>query len=257
MARQEGGELNSFPDLPPAKLPADLASAAEAGAAARRLGVRPSRPGRERRARSRRRRRRRGDRLRARRAGLLRRPGGRWPPTRRRPSGAYRAEHVFSAVKHFPGLGAADQSTEEGPATVGLGLDELRARDLMPFEAAFDEGVPAVVISHALYAMNDFTVPASLSTASRDRPAAARAPLQRRGDHRRPRRPGDHLVHTVPDAAIQALRAGADMLYISGPPATSRPPTSPCCAPSSAAASRAAGSTRPWAASCWRSRTTT
>ena len=35
MASQEGGELNSFPDLPPAALPADLGSAAEAGAAAR------------------------------------------------------------------------------------------------------------------------------------------------------------------------------------------------------------------------------
>ncbi len=130
--------------------------------------------------------------------------------------GAYRAEHVFSAVKHFPGLGAADQSTEEGPATVGLSLDELRARDLIPFEAAIDAGVPGVVIGHALYALNDFTVPASLSK-------AVATALLRRELHFKGVAITDDLadpaitaIHTVPDAAVQALRAGADMLYISG-----------------------------------------
>ena len=60
---------------------------------------------------------------------------------------AYRAEHVFSSAAHFPGLGATDQSTQDGPATVGLGLDELRQRDLVPFRAAIDAGVPGVTIA--------------------------------------------------------------------------------------------------------------
>ena len=46
---------------------------------------------------------------------------------------AYRAKRLFGAAKHFPGLGAADQLTELGPATVGLDLDALRKRDLLPF----------------------------------------------------------------------------------------------------------------------------
>jgi len=129
---------------------------------------------------------------------------------------AYRAKHVFSAVKHFPGLGATDQSTEEGPATVGLGLDELRARDLIPFEAAIDAGVPGVVVGHALYAINDFTVPASLSK-------EVVTDLLRGELHFRGVAITDDLadpaitaIHTVPDAAVRAVRAGADMIHISG-----------------------------------------
>jgi beta-N-acetylhexosaminidase len=211
---QEGGELNSFPDLPPAALPADLGSAAEAGAAAkesasnlRGLGVNGvlgpvvdvgTQTG----------------------SALGARVYSDQPDDVSAYSEAtveaYRAEHVFSAVKHFPGLGAADQSTEEGPATVGLSLDELRERDLIPFRAAIDAGVPGVVIGHALYAMNDFTVPASLSK-------AVATGLLRRELHFKGVAITDDLadpavtaIHTVPDAAVQALRAGADLLYISG-----------------------------------------
>jgi beta-N-acetylhexosaminidase len=131
---------------------------------------------------------------------------------------AYRGQHVFSAVTHFPGLGAADQSTEEGPATVGLGIEELRARDLIPFTAAIDAGVPGVVLGHALYPFNDFTVPASLSE-------QVATGLLRRNMHFRGVAITDDLadpaitaIHTVPDAAVRALRVGADMLYISGGP---------------------------------------
>ena len=215
MTSQEGGELNSFPDLPPAALPADLGSAAEAGATAkdsasalRDLGVNGV-------------------------LGPVVDVGGAETGSSlgarvysdqpeevaayaRATVGAYRAKHVFSSVKHFPGLGAADQSTEEGPATVGLSLDELRARDLIPFEAAIDAGVPGVVIGHALYAIDDFTVPASLSKAVATN--LLRRELRFKGvaltDDLAD--PAITTIHTVPDAAVQALRAGVDMLYISG-----------------------------------------
>ena len=216
MTSQEGGELNSFPDLPPAALPADLGSAAEAGAAAKEsastlhglgvngvLGPVVDVGGAET-----------GSALGAR---VYSDQPEEVSAYAEATVGAYRAEHVFSSVKHFPGLGAADQSTEEGPATVGLGLDELRARDLIPFGAAIDAGVPGVVIGHALYAINDFTVPASLSKAVGHGPAPARAALQGRRDHGRPRRsrrsPRSTPCRTRPS---RPLRAGADMLYISG-----------------------------------------
>ena len=215
MTSQEGGELNSFPDLPPAALPADLGSAAEAGATAkdsasalRDLGVNGV-------------------------LGPVVDVGGAETGSSlgarvysdqpeevaaysRATVGAYRAKHVFSSVKHFPGLGAADQSTEEGPATVGLSLDELRTRDLIPFEAAIDAGVPGVVVGHALYAIDDFTVPASLSKAVATN--LLRRELRFKGvaltDDLAD--PAITTIHTVPDAAVQALRAGVDMLYISG-----------------------------------------
>ena len=215
MTSQEGGELNSFPDLPPAAPPADVGSAAEARAMARgsasalhRVGVNGV-------------------------VGPVVDVGGAETGSAlgarvysdqpdevaayaEATVGAYRAEHLFSAVKHFPGLGATDQSTEEGPATVGLGLNELRERDLIPFAAAIDAGVPGVVIGHALYAINDFTVPASLSK-------AVVTDLLRREMHFKGVAVTDDLadpaittIHTVPDAAVRALRAGVDMLYISG-----------------------------------------
>ena len=99
---------------------------------------------------------------------------------------------------------------------MGLGLDELRARDLIPFSAAIDAGVPGVMIGHALYAINDFTVPASLSKeVATD---LLRRELRFKGiaitDDLAD--PAITTIHTVPDAAVQALRAGVDMLYISG-----------------------------------------
>ena len=214
MTSQEGGELNSFPDLPPALPPADLASADEAGAGAeesaatlRGLGVNGVLGpvvdvGTET-----------GSALGAR---VYSDQPDEVSAYAEATVGAYRAQHVFSSAKHFPGLGAADQSTEEGPATVGLGVDELRARDLIPFEAAIDAGVPGVMIGHALYPINDFTVPASLSREiatgllRRELGFKGVAITDDLAD------PAITAIHTVPDAAVQALGAGADMLYISG-----------------------------------------
>jgi beta-N-acetylhexosaminidase len=211
---QEGGELNSFPDLPPASLPADIDSARTAAdqardsaATLRGLGLNGVLGpvvdvGQEH-----------GSALGARLYSDDAQEVAAYADATVR---AYRDEHVFSAVTHFPGLGAADQSTEEGPATVGLGLDELRARDLIPFEAAIDAGVPGVVIGHALYSFNDFTVPASLSKQvatdllRRDLRFKGVAITDDLAD------PAITVIHTVPDAAVRALRAGADMLYVSG-----------------------------------------
>jgi beta-N-acetylhexosaminidase len=217
MAPQHGGEWNAFPDLPPADDPVDLADAGQGGleaaqtaATLRPLGV----------------------------TGILgpvldvgSEEGG--PPALggviysdnpEEVAGyadetvtAYRKARMFSAVAHFPGLGAADQDTQEGPATVGLPLSSLRSRDLLPFEAAFERGAPAVVLSHALYSMDDFTRPASLS------PKVATDLL--RGELRfRGIAITDDLADpaitssiSVPDAAVQALRAGADLIWISGP----------------------------------------
>ena len=130
---------------------------------------------------------------------------------------AYRRERVFSSVRHFPGLGSADQSTEDGPASVGLGLPELRARDLLPFEAAIAAGVPSVTLSHALYPMSNFTVPGSLSkevateVLRNDLGFEGVALTDDLAD------PAITTLSSVPGAAVRAVRAGADMLLVSGP----------------------------------------
>ena len=56
-----------------------------------------------------------------------------------------------ATAKHFPGLGAAGVNTDDGPATVAVSRAALEARDLPPFRAAVNAGVPLVMLSHALY----------------------------------------------------------------------------------------------------------
>jgi beta-N-acetylhexosaminidase len=138
---QEGGELNAFEGLPPSAAPGDLGSPVEAAEQAR-LSARALRE-----------------------LGLSAVLGpvvdvgladGSALGARiysdepaevaryaRSVVGAYRRAGLFSAVKHFPGLGAADASTETGPASVGLGPAELRRRDLRPFRAAIAAGCRA------------------------------------------------------------------------------------------------------------------
>jgi len=122
----------------------------------------------------------------------------------------------FTAVKHFPGLGSANQPTDEGPANVGLTETELQDRDLVPFRAAFRAGAPGVVLSHGLYPIDDFTVPASLSRKVvtgllRERMRFGGVAItDDLAD------PGITALESVPDAAVKAVGAGADMLWISG-----------------------------------------
>ena len=214
IAPQQGGEFNAFPDLPPRDAPGDLRSADEAAAQAtdaarilRALGV----------------------------TGVLGPNvdvGFEDDPQGARVYSddpgdvaafatatirAYTGRGLLSAPQHFPGLGAASEATEAGPAQVGLTLGELSRRDLVPFAASFDAGAPAVVLSHALYVMDDFTTPGSLSR------RVATDLLRRR--FRFPglaitddlSDPGITAISSLPRAAVQAIRAGADMVYISGP----------------------------------------
>jgi beta-N-acetylhexosaminidase len=214
-ASQEGGELNSFPDLPPSAAPADLRSGKAAGTEARtsasslrKLGVNAvlgpvvDVGGSET-----------GSALGARVYSDDPEEVAAYADATVR---AYREERVFSSAAHFPGLGATDQSTQDGPATVGLELDELRNRDLIPFESAIDAGVPGVTISSALYPFSDFTVPASLTR------TVSSQLLRREYRFKGVAMPDDladpaiTALYTVPDAAVRALQAGADLLYISG-----------------------------------------
>jgi beta-N-acetylhexosaminidase len=74
-----------------------------------------------------------------------------------------RAAQLACAAAHFPGLGAASEDTSRAPATVGLDAAGLSARDLEPFRAAFEAGVPAVVLSLAFYSAYDPVTPGALA----------------------------------------------------------------------------------------------
>ncbi|MGH7642120.1 MAG: glycoside hydrolase family 3 N-terminal domain-containing protein [Candidatus Dormibacteria bacterium] len=72
------------------------------------------------------------------------------------------AAGVIPVVKHFPGLGGASANTDDAPATT-LPYTTLKGAGLLPFEAAINAGLPAVMLSNA--SIPGLTnLPASLSS---------------------------------------------------------------------------------------------
>jgi beta-N-acetylhexosaminidase len=55
---------------------------------------------------------------------------------------------VLSCFKHFPGHGATEGDTHEGYAYTTKTLGELKKSELVPFQAAVDNHIPFIMISH-------------------------------------------------------------------------------------------------------------
>jgi len=215
MAPQEGGEFNAFPDLPPASAAADLTSnaaafseATQAAKALFGLGV----------------------------DGVLAPIADVAPPEgialgARAYSDdprevaayaaavveAYRQGGVLTAAGHFPGLGSGTEDTRRGVSQVGSTLDALRARDLAPFRAAIRAGVPAILMSHGLYATDDFVIPGSLSRALMADLLRDELDFEGIAITDDLADPSVTALSSTPDAAVRAIAAGADLVYISGP----------------------------------------
>jgi beta-N-acetylhexosaminidase len=132
----------------------------------------------------------------------------------------YAASRVISAVGHFPGTGSASTDPDQMTATVGGSLDALRARDLVPF-AAVAPRVPVIEMSNALYAAFDGVTPAGLLHKAVD--------LLRREYRFEGVVMSDDLDAAlgatggdVGAAALAALHAGDDLLFVSGSAAEQR-----------------------------------
>ncbi len=121
------------------------------------------------------------------------------------------------APLHFPGNGSASQDTDEGPASVGSTPQTIATNDLLPFKAALRQKVPAVVMSLAFYAAYDPVTPAALS------PAVATDLLRGRLHYRGVAITDDleagaiRATESVPEAAVEAIAAGSDMVQVSDP----------------------------------------
>jgi beta-N-acetylhexosaminidase len=127
------------------------------------------------------------------------------------------AGRVAATPKHFPGFGSAQANTDDEPVTIGASRAEIERRDLEPFRAAIAAGSPLVMASHALYPALDRRRIASQS------PTVLGDLLRRRLGFR-----GavvtDSLEATavtrrapVDVAAVRSLRAGADLILMTGP----------------------------------------
>jgi beta-N-acetylhexosaminidase len=74
----------------------------------------------------------------------------------------FNARGVASTVKHFPGYGAVSD-THTALAYDGRTVEELEGFDLIPFQRAMNAGVPSVMVSHIITAL-DPERPASVSS---------------------------------------------------------------------------------------------
>jgi beta-N-acetylhexosaminidase len=129
----------------------------------------------------------------------------------------FKAAGVVSAAKHFPNHGPATADSHERLPVVDHDLATIRSYDLPPFEAAVAAGVPMVMVGHLLYPAIDPERPASLSP---EAVGMLRAEL------------GFDGVVITDDlamagasgggpparAAVEAVKAGADLLIISSVP---------------------------------------
>ena len=213
MAEQDGGDYSSFGDLPPSKAPGDSGGAARAAAALRQAAATLKALGIN---------------------GLLEpdldvadsdgilgtqalsaRPAA-VADYARRTVAACESLRLFCAAKHFPGIGAADTPTDQGPAQVGLSLAQLMQRDVVPFAAAIKAGIPGLVIGEAMYEPDDFVTPAAVSPEIIGRLLRRQLRFGGLAITDDLADPGVSSFAQVPDAAVDAIKAGADMVYISG-----------------------------------------
>ena len=118
---------------------------------------------------------------------------------------------VIPVVKHFPGEGGADGNTDDGPASTPP-LATLESADLLPFEAAISAGLPAVMVG-------DASVPGLSPGPASLAPAVITGLLRKQlgfeglvmTDSLSADAIGD-LGISVPEASVQAVAAGADMV---------------------------------------------
>jgi beta-N-acetylhexosaminidase len=129
-----------------------------------------------------------------------------------------RAGGVAPTAKHFPGLGRARTNTDFGREVIRAPRSALRRRDIEPFRAAVDAGVPSVMMSTSIY------------TAFGSRPAAFERSLVTGELRERLGFDGVIVTDTLEgaavrtvarprEAAVAAARAGVDMVLFTTPEA--------------------------------------
>ena len=121
---------------------------------------------------------------------------------------------VAACTKHFPGHGRTGTDTHEAIATIEGGLDDLRLRDLPPFQAAIRAGTLAIMPSHLRVPELTGDLPATVSGAALT--GLLRGELGFTGvivsDALEMRATRD--MFGIPQAAVLAVGAGTDLLCL-------------------------------------------
>ena len=129
--------------------------------------------------------------------------------------GGFHRGGVSVSAKHFPGHGDTSTDTHLGPARLTATMATLKQRELAPFAAAIEAGADAILTAHVVADAVD-SAPVSLSASWTEHLRGAmnfdgviitdaldmQAVAEGRG------------IAGVADAAVHALRAGADLLCL-------------------------------------------
>ena len=122
---------------------------------------------------------------------------------------------VSSCLKHFPGIGSVSDDTHEGMAVLEKSLDDLRASEFVAFQAGIEAGADFIMVSHvsAPNVVGDNT-PCSMSEEVITN--LLRGELGYQGiiitDAMNMTAVTEY--YTSDDAAVRALKAGADMILM-------------------------------------------
>ncbi|MEA5552351.1 beta-N-acetylhexosaminidase [Anabaena cylindrica UHCC 0172] len=74
-----------------------------------------------------------------------------------------REEGILGAAKHFPGHGDTSTDSHLELPILNLSLEDLRNRELIPFQTLIQEQIPLIMTAHILFPQIDSEVPATLS----------------------------------------------------------------------------------------------
>ncbi len=124
------------------------------------------------------------------------------------------ANAVLNAVTHFPGLGSIDDVAHIERTRLEHSLEEFQTEDLLPFQAAIEQEVGFIVVSHAVMTAIDDQRPCSMSPSVlamlRDELGFEGIILTDSFDI-----PAITDNYSAADAALNAISAGADMILCS------------------------------------------
>lgn len=70
---------------------------------------------------------------------------------------------VSACLKHFPGIGSAEEDTHDGRVEISKTAEELRASDFIPFQQGIEAGADFVMVGHVTVPALDAEKPSSLS----------------------------------------------------------------------------------------------
>ncbi|MDR1804327.1 MAG: beta-N-acetylhexosaminidase [Treponema sp.] len=128
---------------------------------------------------------------------------------------AFNEAGLMCCGKHFPGHGDTSVDSHLALPMVDLSLAELEARELVPYRAAIEAGIPAIMTSHILFPqIEPEKIPATMS------PKILRGLLRERlgfkglilSDAMEMEAIKTH--YGMPSGCVEALAAGVDIVYL-------------------------------------------